>query len=288
MSDRLFISFSGGRTSAFMTKVLLDQHKDDREIVVLFANTGLEHDKTLEFVRRCDEELGFPTVWVEAVVDPAKGSGTSFKVVDFQTADRKGKPFEAVIAKYGVPNKGYPHCTRETKLVPMTKYLRSIGWGPGSYSTAVGIRTDEKDRKSRSAMSHGVFYPLSQMGITKDYVRAWWGRQSFDLEIPEHYGNCLTCWKKSLRKLLTVATEMPDALDWNERMEADYGMAGAGVDHKPRKFFRDHRSTQDIRHLATQPFEPFTEVPREAGLFDEFLDVGGACGDGCEIGADED
>jgi 3'-phosphoadenosine 5'-phosphosulfate sulfotransferase (PAPS reductase)/FAD synthetase len=56
---RLFISFSGGRTSAMMTQRLLETRSSDQQIVVLFANTGLENEETLRFVDQCDRKLGF-------------------------------------------------------------------------------------------------------------------------------------------------------------------------------------------------------------------------------------
>ena len=48
------ISFSGGRTSAYMTERLLRELPPD-QVIVCFANTGKEEPETLEFVRRCDE-----------------------------------------------------------------------------------------------------------------------------------------------------------------------------------------------------------------------------------------
>jgi 3'-phosphoadenosine 5'-phosphosulfate sulfotransferase (PAPS reductase)/FAD synthetase len=75
---RLFISFSGGKTSAYMTVRLLTQHRHEwDEVVVLFANTGEEHEKTLRYVQRIAEHYSVPVVWVEAVVNPEAGKGTT-------------------------------------------------------------------------------------------------------------------------------------------------------------------------------------------------------------------
>lgn len=90
MKPNYHISFSGGRTSAYMTKLLLDNWSDRYEFIVTFANTGLEHPKTLEFVANCDQHFGFNTVWLEAQVDPRPGKGIGFRVVDFASADRGG------------------------------------------------------------------------------------------------------------------------------------------------------------------------------------------------------
>ena len=73
---KIAISFSGGRTSAVMTKLLLDQKKDTHNMVVVFANTGCEHEGTLKFIKDCDDYWGFNTVWVEATRSQKIGVGT--------------------------------------------------------------------------------------------------------------------------------------------------------------------------------------------------------------------
>lgn len=123
---RLLASFSGGKTSAFMTKWLLDNKSEEYDIKVVFANTGEEHVKTLEFVHVCDQAFGFGTVWIEAI-QRERGKSSGHRIVTFETASRNGEPFEAMIGKYGIPNTSFPHCTRELKLNPIKSYLASIG-----------------------------------------------------------------------------------------------------------------------------------------------------------------
>jgi len=146
MKKPFHISFSGGRTSAYMTKLLLDNWSDDYEFIVTFANTGLEHPKTLEFVHNCDKYFGFNTVWLEAVVQHGKRAAPTHKVVTFETASRSGEPFEEVIKKYGIPNAAFPGCTRDLKLAPIHSYLRDIGLEPNKVPTAIGIRSDDAAR----------------------------------------------------------------------------------------------------------------------------------------------
>jgi 3'-phosphoadenosine 5'-phosphosulfate sulfotransferase (PAPS reductase)/FAD synthetase len=85
------------------------------EKMFVFANTGEEDERTLEFVDRCDKEWGLNVVWVEAEVSPTKRVGTSHRIVTFETATRGPSLFERMIEKYGIPNKSAPHCTRELK-----------------------------------------------------------------------------------------------------------------------------------------------------------------------------
>lgn len=246
--SRLLISFSGGRTSAFMTECILRDNNYD-EIQVVFANTGQEHEKTLEFVNNCDKHLNFSTVWVEAEVNKESGQGTRHRVVSFETASRDGRPFEDTIAKYGLPNKASPHCTRELKQNPIRSYARSIGWGPSTYDMAIGIRADEIDRVNANYKKLRIVYPLVDRGVTKSNVLDFWSKQPFDLGIKEHEGNCLWCWKKSDKKLKMLLEANPEWFDFPERMEKDYGMTGslANKNGIPMVFFRGWRSTLDIK-----------------------------------------
>jgi hypothetical protein len=276
---KLAISFSGGRSSAVMTKLCLEKYGDSHDIVVTFANTGCEHPATLDFVRDCDLHWGFNTVWLEAVVTHGEKIGSRHKVVTYDTASRNGEPFEQVIKKYGIPNPSKAgHCTRELKRNVIRSYLRSIGWAPKEYVVAIGIRADEIDRLSTSDPS--FIYPLVSLGYSKEMVNAFMRRQPFDLGIPsDAYGNCVWCWKKSLRKLLTVAKKDPDAFDFPAKMERIYGSQDVA-------FFRESRSTQDILAMAQSvKFEPYADSS-QLTIWDELLDLGGACSDGCEVGHD--
>lgn len=209
LRDKIAISFSGGKSSAYMTKMLLDHfraNEPEHQILVIFANTGQEHPETLRFIDQCDREFGFGTVWIEAVTNP-RGVGMGYRVVNFEAASRDGSPFEQAIQKYGIFNKTYPNCTGRLKTEPMNAYLRDHGLEGAQF--AVGIRADEIHRASGKSMDKGVFYPLVDAGVTKEDVRDWWATQPFNLNIPEHLGNCVWCWKKSNRKLLTIAKSHP-------------------------------------------------------------------------------
>jgi hypothetical protein len=255
---RLSISFSGGRSSAVMTKMILDRFSDGTEIVVTFANTGCEHEATLEFVRDCDAYWGFKTVWIEAVIG-GDGVGPRAKVVSFETASRSGEPFEAAIKKHGIFNPAMPNCTGRLKVDPMWAYLREqIGWSRGEFTTAIGIRADECDRCNPKWREQGLWYPLVEWGIGRPQVNAMMKAAPFDLQLPgDHYGNCVWCWKKTDRKLLTVAKHNPEVFEFPKRMEEQYGHIhktrnkdAVQFEGFKRTFFRKDRSASDLLALA--------------------------------------
>jgi 3'-phosphoadenosine 5'-phosphosulfate sulfotransferase (PAPS reductase)/FAD synthetase len=117
-------------------------------MLFIFANTGDEEEKTLEFINRCSIGWNLNIVWVESVVHHNERKGSTYKVVDFKTASRNRGPFEEIIKKYGIPNQNFPHCNRELKLAPINSYVKSLGWK--NYKTAIGIRSDEFDRVNQN------------------------------------------------------------------------------------------------------------------------------------------
>lgn len=291
-AKRLAVSFSGGRTSAYMCYHLLHVLKVREvydQVVFTFANTGCEHPNTLEFIRQCDEHLDLGLVWLEAKITPQHGVGVSFTVVDYNTAARSGEPYEAYIAKYGIPSPAIPQCTTRLKTDVMEKYLKSVGFCRGkqlNYDTAIGIRADEMDRVSSRYKEQRLYYPLVDAGVTKQQVLDFWKSQPFDLDLPgEHYGNCVWCWKKSFRKLFTLVQEDERIFGFPKRMEEKYSQHKAGK--FPRTFWRRSLTTEQlIAEAHAFPSEKLFVDPSHRVIGDP-LDQGGACGESCEIGADD-
>lgn len=274
MKPKYQISFSGGRTSAYMTKLLIDNYSDQCDFIVTFANTGMEHPKTLEFVHNCDKHFGFNTVWLEAVVHQGRAASTH-KVVTFETASRKGEPYEAVIGKYGVPNTAFPYCTREMKINPMRSYLKSMGIDHRTIPTAIGIRADEKRRVSKTANANNITYPLIDIWPTdKQDVLDWWGDQEFDLGIEEFEGNCLGCFKKSLRKHFMQIEKDPSCYDFYRRMEAQYRTHGP--QDGERVFFRGNVDTVMLFKMHDEFVNSGLRHP-PADLY-----ANGGCSESCE------
>lgn len=247
---RIFVSFSGGRSSALMAALVKYHLGPYCDVLFVFANTGREHPDTLRFVNDVDRYLDLMLVWVEAVVHP-KGTGSTSRVVTYETASRSGEPFEAVVARYGIPNNGFLHCTRETKTNPMHHYVREVhGWARGTYTTLLGIRADEKRRVRDKAEAAHIAYPLDQWWpADKQDVLTFWEEVPWDLTIAEHWGNCIDCQKKSDRKLGLLAQEdLAGVFTFPIKLDRLYSKVGPnrvnGVPtDAPRKRYRGYMST---------------------------------------------
>jgi hypothetical protein len=290
MKDKLIISFSGGETSAYMTQYLLLNYSDVYDMVVVFANTSQENESTLDFIEQCDKYFNMNVVWVESVFNPINGKGVTARVVDYKTASRNGEPFEAMIAKHGIPNASTPHCSRDLKRSAILDYAKQLGWK--KYFTAIGIRADEVGRVSSSAKKNKVIYPLIDIGFTKLKVNSYWDKMPFRLALKGYEGNCKVCWKKSLRKLMTIAVENPSAFDFFERMEQKYGayipesrLHNAKI-QTPIRFFRGNMTVQDIKEASKNYFEHATDDSRNTIEFQKQvlqLDLFGGCIESCEV-----
>lgn len=218
------ISFSGGRSSAMMLKILADNglHDDD---FVLFANTGKERPETLDFVHECETRWNIPVVWIEATFRPynleieTMQSSVGFRVVNYETASRKGEPYSEMnrwINCGHVPNRASPFCTKYLKTIPMRLYM--LAQGHEDYDEFWGIRFDEPER-ARNAKNKGIELPLVDMKVFEQNVFQFWSRQTFDLNLRTYEGNCDLCIKKSEKKILTILAENPGIEKWWEAEE---------------------------------------------------------------------
>jgi len=207
------ISFSGGRTSAFMLHKVLQAHQMSlpSDAAVCFANTGKEDEATLKFVHDCSTHWNVPIVWLEYQRDEP-----GYKIVNFETASRNGEPFEALIKKKNyLPNPIARFCTEELKVKAINKYLRDQGIDA---STMVGIRADEPRRISK-LRQRGLLIPLFDAGVTQDVVQTFWRVQSFDLGLPFRngvtpLGNCDLCFLKGPQQIMGLIKDNPKRATW--------------------------------------------------------------------------
>jgi 3'-phosphoadenosine 5'-phosphosulfate sulfotransferase (PAPS reductase)/FAD synthetase len=223
------ISFSGGRTSAYMLYKVLEAHDMSLppEAIVCFANTGKEDEATLKFVQDCSERWNVPITWLEYV--DAEETKDRWKLVNFETASRDGEPFEALIRKRNyLPNPVSRFCTVELKVRTIHRYLKAHGWT--EWDSMLGIRADEQKRLAKIGnQDYGKheekIAPLGRLGVTKETVGEFWRNQPFDLGLPNNngvtmHGNCDLCFLKGGAQILSLIQEKPERAIWWAKMEA--------------------------------------------------------------------
>jgi 3'-phosphoadenosine 5'-phosphosulfate sulfotransferase (PAPS reductase)/FAD synthetase len=221
------VSFSGGRTSAYLLRLLLDAHggKLPADCHVVFANTGKEDEATLRFVRECCLRFGVQIAWIE-YADEAPG----WRLVNYRTASRNGEPFEALIRKRNyLPNPVARFCTVELKILRIADYMRSMGHD--EFEVLIGIRADEPKRVASvranpSGGTRGIErrMPLAELGVTRGDVAAYWRDSVFDLGLPNvngstAHGNCDLCFLKHSATVLSLIRENPQRAVWWAKME---------------------------------------------------------------------
>lgn len=220
---KTIINFSGGRTSAYMLKMILDQNQGELpdDYIVCFQNTGKEDEGTLRFIQDCSDKWGVDIVWLE--YDLNEQNKAVAKVVDFNTASRNGEPFEKLIFKGKnpyLPNQDHRICTIELKIRTAKRYF--VKQGIKKWNAAVGIRFDEIHRTKTQHNDPRIkpFYPLVDAKITKRDILAYWEKSNFDLQLSNPaLGNCTGCFLKSEKTKAWICKNRPQDRDWWIEME---------------------------------------------------------------------
>jgi len=223
------ISFSGGRTSAYMLYQVLQANNGlPEDAIVCFANKGKEEEATLKFVNDCSVNWNVKINWVEFQdhEDPLQ----RYKNVTYETASRNGEPFEALIRKRNyLPNPVTRFCTSELKIRTMACFLKQTGLFDDCSKSElenaswIGLRYDEARRATKIADKRRI--PLYTAGVTVADIAEFWDKQEFNLELPTYKGrtlagNCDLCFLKPLNQVATLIAEKPERAIWWARMEA--------------------------------------------------------------------
>ncbi len=199
------ISFSGGRTSAYMLRRILDEGLRP-DVVVVFADTGKERKETYAFIRECASRWGIYIRWVERI----------------------GQFDQLITDKNFLPNPIARFCTQELKIKPMRALMLSLGYD--RWTNVVGIRADEPRRVAKMRASEetrpdkwDIALPLADAGVTESDVLAFWKAQPFDLQLKPDEGNCDLCFLKGYSKIVNIVRDRPDLAEWWAQQEERIG-----------------------------------------------------------------
>ncbi len=259
------ISFSGGRTSAFMLHQIIQAHGGalPADVIPVFCNTGKEREETLRFVHECASRWDVEVVWLE------RTPGGDFERVRYNSASRSGEPFAALISETGVPpNWKRRYCTADLKVLPKAQFAESLGWSV-VWTNAIGLRADEGVRILKffaASERHGdgrekVKVPLAEAKVTVQDVMGFWAGQPFDLGLRPWESNCDLCFLKGRGVRKAVIRDNPaTALWWVEQERLTDGF-----------FDRRDRYAALAAEVRQQPHFRFNTKANR-----------GACGDACE------
>lgn len=276
----LVISVSGGRSSAVMAWLIATSRKCAHyKKLFIFANTGLEDEYTLIFVRDLAKKLGVKIVWVEAVAPMTFGEGIEAMEVNYDKASRFGQPFSAIIDKYnlnkrnGVPNLNAPYCSDRLKTQPINKYAKEYFNGE-PYTTAIGMRLEDTYRRISWAevreyerLGTKIFpllthfdEPLNQYQIHQILIN----EIGIDLGIKSSHGNCYGCWKFSKEKSVEKfrAQERAGRWQWWKSFEDEYEDIG-----NSGRFYRGAISIVDLIKESRLPPQSKLFEEEENGCF---------------------
>ena len=222
MNKEYLVSFSGGRSSAYMCYICRIKKLNARFV---FVDTGAESDETYEFIKKCNEHFKLNLICLKPIISPVKGIGSKYKIIPVSKIGWDLTSFKSLVNKYGSPNHHSPICTNSLKTIVIDKFKTANC--PAAIQL-IGIRDDERRRLNKKT---GFEYLADHSRMTKSEIIRFWNRMPFNLNQSTYMGNCMFCINKSASRLALVARELKDKNQgykiaaWNNMMR----------DSKPRK-----------------------------------------------------
>jgi hypothetical protein len=271
------VSFSGGRTSAYLTIKAIQKFGGDVDIV--YMDTGAEHPGTYDFIKRFAKYIKTmyrnDIVFLRTDFSTPLGEGNDYFNVGVNGIGPDIKPFSEMIRKYGVPYIGGMFCTDRMKLVPFTKYCNE-NYGKGNYETWLGIRADEPNRLRPKK---GIRYLAEISDFEKEDVIDYWSKMPFDLDIPEQLGNCVFCPKKSNLKLAAAQRDEPELYhDFLSMIYSD----DVRHDSKTGHWSQMYRGKKSLEQVVAM-FDGSTGDEIKSRIRGAKMDGAGSCSESCEV-----
>lgn len=205
--------------------------KPTREDIVLFTDTGWEHEKTYKFINDFEANEGIPVTRIS--YEHIKSPGLT--------------GFDALANwKNYLPNRTQRVCTNELKIKTAKRYLRQLGIR--RFENFIGFRFDEQDRiLNRKQQFKNVFdkFPLNDLKVTKEMVNQYWLSKPYTLEIPSILGNCDLCFIKGKVNIIKILGLYPELADkWIRAEETASNRRGSKT-----AFFKDI-TYRELLHIA--------------------------------------
>ena len=267
------VSFSGGRTSAYLVHLMEQKRKSGEidNVHYVFMDTGAEHPKTYEFIRKCVDHFGIDLTCLRVDVNQTLGEANSYTQIGLNECKPDLQCWRDISKKYGTPYVHGAFCTLMMKTNPYRQYCDQT-FGKKNYTNWLGIRIDEGGRLKEKPFTR---YLAEISAMDKLDIIGWWKEQPFDLEIDEWLGNCVFCMKKGTNKIeLARRAEPRMAISFNNMLKNPDNRI---TDKKaPNEYiFRNTMSLETIE----KAYEDLTTEQLMSGL----RGSSGACSESCEV-----
>ena len=213
-------AWSGGKDSTYMIDELL--RRGDKLDEIVFCDTGYEFDIMYDYIERMEKYWNwkFPDLkitklnWGDGKKIWKRWSNTKFTKGQY-VGQMRGFPFHM----------GMSWCTREMKVNPMKKYLKSLD--KENIIEYIGIASDEPKR----VRDTGERYPMVEWGVTEREAAEILVERGLHNPLYNHFHRtgCFHCPKQSLTSLYKLWVHYPK--EWNKivKMQKKYIKKDAGV-----------------------------------------------------------
>lgn len=243
MTTLRVVSISGGKDSTACALLALERHPAD-EVRLVFADTGNEHELTLQYVHEyLPSVLGIPVHTVRAEFSVQMARKAEFVATKWRAQSvpeekvlraiaalkPTGNPFlDLSIWKGRFPSRMAQFCTQELKTMPLTEWQMDLiddGYAVESWQ---GIRADESPRRAmqpeREDRGGGltIYRPILQWTAqqTVDYVRSKGLVLNPLYNQGMHRVGCMPCINARKDEVLEIAKRFPVHIDRIEAWEA--------------------------------------------------------------------
>lgn len=271
-SIKKVVSFSGGRTSAYLCYLMKQKFGNDVDFI--FMDTGAEHPKTYEFIKQVNKAFDLNLTCIRGDFSKPLGDGVGVSVISIDEIGNDLVPWSEMMKKYGVPYIGGMFCSSRMKERPFKKYCDEK-YGVEHFETWLGIRADEPTRIKEKK---GIRYLAEISDFDKQDVLNWWKEQEFDLDIPEHLGNCLFCPKKSNLKLAAASRDEP--LEYERFIETINGES-VRVDEKTGRAGSMYRGKKGLQQVIAM-FKDSSADEIKMRIRGAKMEDAGSCSESCE------